>query len=92
MSARTTALEEFHRRLGAPNDVDGALRALRDGGYSKVESIVALVRTGSWDMNAAKRCVHESPTWSDVRARDDAFHDRLEAFAEGRLPDEDGGT
>lgn len=69
---------EFERKL-EQGDLEGALRVLRDGGYSKVRSIMALRDTGRYSSADAKTLVHESPVWKDVHDRDELFHADLEA-------------
>ncbi len=51
---------------------------LRDQGCSKVESITVLARAFDVELNDAKEIVHLSKAWSDVRERDDCFHQTLD--------------
>jgi hypothetical protein len=60
-----------------PRDIDEALAFLRSHGFSKVMSIAALTQLFGLKLDEAKQRVHLSPTWADVRERDDAFHDEL---------------
>lgn len=53
--------------------VEDVVRLLRDQGLSKVHSMKMLVDLGLADLGEAKRIVHESATWGDIRARDDDF-------------------
>ncbi len=76
--------------LVADGNLEGALRLLRDGGCSKVQSIFELAATGSFSLAEAKVAVHNSGVWSDVHQRDSDFHDRLEAaIEEWQLPRDD---
>ncbi|MCC7037249.1 MAG: hypothetical protein IT560_08055 [Alphaproteobacteria bacterium] len=54
------------------------IQTLRDGGFGKVETMKALIDWGQASVIDAKRIVHESPTWADVRKRDEEFHSELE--------------
>ena len=51
---------------------------LRNQGCSKVESIAVIVRAFGLALSDAKHMVHVSHAWSDVRLRDDDFHQKLE--------------
>jgi ribosomal protein L7/L12 len=75
----SSVMEKFHRRLMADGDLDGALRVLRDGGYSKIQSMKALADTGRFGLAEAKAVVHGSAVWEDTRQRDSEFHEALEA-------------
>jgi len=55
---------------------------LRSSGLSKVTSLPLLVRVLSISLERAKVLVHNSPTWNDVRARDEEFHTSLQAGEE----------
>jgi len=57
--------------------LEEVLQALRRNGFSKVQSIKALVDLGQADIVQAKKIVHHSGTWGDVRVRDEAFVDEL---------------
>ncbi len=56
---------------------DAILSALRADGYSKVDCIKATVEQLRLPLADAKRIVHESSAWADVRHDDDQWHDRL---------------
>lgn len=56
---------------------DAILAALRTEGYSKVDCIKATVTMLRLPLADAKRVVHESETWRDVRGADDTWHDAL---------------
>ncbi|HEY5569055.1 MAG TPA: hypothetical protein VJA26_11180 [Gammaproteobacteria bacterium] len=78
MSTQDEVLRECRDKLARGAMVEDVIRALRDGGFSKVHSIKALVDLGQANMNEAKHIVHNSPTWADVRERDEAFHRKLD--------------
>lgn len=60
---------------------DAILGMLRDEGYSKVDCIKATVEQLRLPLADAKRIVHESPVWADVRRSDEQWHDQLESEA-----------
>jgi hypothetical protein len=49
--------------------------ALRAAGFTKIDCIRVAVELLRLPLAEAKRIVHFSPTWSDRRADDDAFHE-----------------
>jgi hypothetical protein len=53
---------------------DDIVRILRAEGFSKIESIRATMGLLRVPLAEAKRLIHFSTAWSDVRARDNAFH------------------
>ena len=75
---RPDLFEQLHQHL-RENDVEAALRLLRDGGLSKIQSIKSLTDTGRFGLAEAKLLVHESVTWRDVRQRDSDFQEALDA-------------
>ena len=74
---RPDVLEQLRQHL-REDDVEGALRLLRDEGLSKIESIKVLTDTGRFGLAEAKMLVHESIAWRDVRQRDADFQEALE--------------
>jgi len=62
---------------------------LRAQGCSKVESMTIVARAFGLGLNEAKEIVHLSQAWSDVRSRDDRFHQTLEKGLQ--QPKEGGG-
>ncbi len=56
---------------------DEILATLRAEGYSKIDSIKATAELLRLPLAEAKWVVHNSATWSDAMARDDAWQDRL---------------
>lgn len=61
---------------------DAILGALRAEGYSKVDCIKATVQQLRLPLADAKRVVHDSAAWADVRERDDELLDRLASEVE----------
>jgi len=58
--------------------VDEVLYRLREDGCSKAISVGALVDGARMPLTEAKRTVHESTIWADVRERDESiFRDDL---------------
>ncbi|MBI1199951.1 MAG: hypothetical protein GC203_18995 [Phenylobacterium sp.] len=64
---------------GCPDNKDAAVAYFRSSGLSKVESIGAIAMRFGVGLAEAKNLVHLSPTWDDVRERDEAFHEAIEA-------------
>lgn len=77
MSERNDILKECQAKLARGVDLEEVIRILRNSGFSKVHSIKALVDLGQADLSDAKRLVHNSLTWSDVRERDEEFQRKL---------------
>jgi hypothetical protein len=60
---------------GKPEDV---IKYLRQSGCSKALSVGMLSSILACDSNEAKRMVHFSETWADVRQPDEQFHAEVE--------------
>ena len=58
---------------------DVILARLRAEGFSKIDCIKATVELLRLPLAEAKRIVHDSETWVDVRQRDDEWQDGLVA-------------
>ena len=56
---------------------DAILGALRAEGFSKIDCIKATVDQLRLPLGDAKRIVHDSAAWADVRDRDDEWKERL---------------
>jgi len=56
--------------------LDESVALLKSAGLSKAKSARALKEVGV-ESGEAKRLVHESPVWANVRGQDDAFLDAL---------------
>jgi len=61
----------------AGNGTEELIAYLRAEGCYKIESIAVLREVLNVNLGDAKRLVHCSQTWADVRQRDDEFHDQL---------------
>lgn len=59
-------------------DLEEILSFLRQNGCSKVYSIRMLTKLKGINLQEAKRIVHFSKTWEDVREEDEEFHDRIQ--------------
>lgn len=74
----TTQVTERAGELWTPGARwDAILGALRAEGYSKVDCIKATVTMLRLPLADAKRLVHESGTWQDVRDADDHWYESL---------------
>jgi hypothetical protein len=78
MNEQHETLKECREKLAGGATLEEVIQILRERGFSKVQSIKALVDLGQTEMSEAKRIVHSSPTWADVRERDEDFQRRLE--------------
>jgi len=78
MSEYADVIEECREMLARGANLEEVIRALRNGGLSKVHSIKALVDLGQANMSESKRIVHNSSTWADVRERDETFQRQLD--------------
>ena len=72
---------ELRRRLDEGATLDVALGELRSSGASIVESIVSVRFARGCDLAEAKRLVHFSPIWADVRAQNEKFHEELDRLS-----------
>jgi hypothetical protein len=63
------------------SNLDAALATLRANGASIVECIIAVRSVRGHDLAEAKRVVHFSPAWADMRAQNEQLHAELEAAA-----------
>lgn len=72
MNDDETVLSDCRKLLAQGVDRESVLTALRRAGFSKVQSIKALVDLGEATLGEAKEVVHRSETWKDVRERDEA--------------------
>ena len=73
MSKQDDVMKECRDLLASGAAVEQIISILRERGFSKAHSIKVLVDLGQADMNEAKGIVHKSPTWADVRERDEEF-------------------
>ncbi len=65
-----------HAQTGA--SLDDVVVFLRDQGASKIDCIIVIRGVYGMGIKEAKRAVHFSSAWSDVRQRDEGFWDELE--------------
>lgn len=57
--------------------VEAILQLLRSGGCTKSKSLFILSAVLGCGLDEAKRLVHFSGTWADVRERDERFEDSI---------------
>jgi hypothetical protein len=69
---------ECRRRHDAGNSIEDLIKYLRDEGCSKIDSMSILISGCGIGLGEAKRVIHFSPTWSDRKETDDAFHATVE--------------
>ncbi len=60
---------------------DTVLAQLRKEGFSQVQSIKATAERLGVPLAEAKRIVHTSAAWADVRPENDSFHQALDEAA-----------
>lgn len=77
------------RETGA--DPETILHELRKAGCSKIESMLVLRELQNVSLDEAKRIVHLSQTWEDVRDDHDRFHVQLERDVRHTLRDDTDG-
>ncbi|QPF93286.1 hypothetical protein [Bradyrhizobium commune] len=78
MPTRSELIDRCRAMIVAGNGAGDELIAyLRAEGCHKIESIAVLREVLNVNLGEAKRLVHCSPTWADVRQRDDKFHDQF---------------
>jgi len=66
--------------------VEDIVATLRQRGLSKVQTIKVLFDLRLADAYDAKKLVHDSPAWADVRERDEEFHRKLDELGGGSDP------
>jgi hypothetical protein len=74
---RTNASDRATAMWSEGSRWDAVLRTLRAEGYSKNDCIRASVDVLRLPLADAKRLVHESDVWRDLRDADDEWHDAL---------------
>ena len=62
-------------------DKEGLMRAMRERGLSKIESMRMLRDHGGMTLRDAKRIVHLSSAWADRKEVDEVFHGAAECAA-----------
>lgn len=63
---------------------DTVLEALREEGFSQTQSIKATVERLGVSSAEAKKIVHLSEAWADIRSDNDSFHRELDEAARTR--------
>ncbi len=82
--------QHYKRLLESGASLEEILSELRRKGLSKVESIAALARISGMPPGRAKKVVHHSRAWSDLREDHERFEESLgDALEEGLTSDED---
>ncbi|HET7489285.1 MAG TPA: hypothetical protein VFJ85_15240 [Acidimicrobiales bacterium] len=71
MNERAAALWQAGERW------DAILAVLRAEGFSKIDCVKATVDQLRLPLGEAKRIVHDSDAWADIRDSDEAWHDSL---------------
>ncbi len=74
---RTDAIERATALWTEGSRWDAVMQTLRAESYSKADCIRASVEVLRLPLADAKRLVHESQVWRDVRDADDEWHDAL---------------
>lgn len=74
---RTDAIERATALWTEGSRWDAVMRTLRAEGYTKTDCIRASVEVLRLPLADAKRLVHESNVWRDVRDADEEWHDTL---------------
>lgn len=74
-------LKKVYDLLSENSKSELALKLLRDEGYSKIKSMLVLVKSGGESLSEAKIIVHESEAWSDALEKDEQLHDKLEEYS-----------
>jgi len=70
-------LERSRQMLSMSEDIESVLQYLRQNGCTKVDSMRVIIELRGLTSDDAKRIVHFSKTWEDVRKRDEELHDRM---------------
>jgi hypothetical protein len=87
------AFQGYRARLNSGISIEDILAELRKEGFSVIESIKAVVSLQDVTLQEAKKLVHLSETWKDLRSTHDSFHEGLEksiSTSLGNLPNEQG--
>ena len=64
-------LPQCREMLRVSDDIEGVLLLLRRSGCHKIDSIKTLIALKGMNLVDAKRTVHLSKTWADMRQQDD---------------------
>ena len=82
--------KQLREKLADGKALDDALSELRSEGASILQCIAAVEKVQKCGLAQAKRLVHFSPAWADMRAANEKFHEELEKLA--MESDEPGGA
>ena len=78
----TTLASRCRAMLRTGNSVDEVLALMRREGLSRIASISLLVELTAMSLRDAKKVVHGSRVWEDVREQGESFHEQLEHTVE----------
>ena len=77
MNTSNEVIQICNDMIAAGADLESVLHVLRHAGYSKVQSMKALVDLDQATLAEAKTIVHNSAVWRDAREQDEAFQDLI---------------
>ena len=75
-------VERAAKMLREPEGLEGLLSWMRSQGEDKIGSMKVLVRVSGMNLGQAKRAVHLSKAWADMRSTDDVVQDSLQQAAQ----------
>ena len=81
--------KDLEHLLAGSTSLDAALSAIREKGASKIESINAVRDIRQCSLSDAKKIVHFSPSWADVRESHEELHRELGKAFEDEDENED---
>jgi hypothetical protein len=79
--------KQLRQKLASGRILDDALSELRFEGVSILQCIIAVENVQRCGLAEAKRLVHFSPAWADMREANEKLLDELEAISK-EVPDE----
>ena len=77
MTKAVGSLGECSELLASGRPLEEVLTCLRRAGLDKTDSMRFLSEAGGKSLDEAKKLVHFSATWADLRPAHDRFHKRL---------------
>lgn len=69
-------------------DPEATIAVLREAGASPITAIRLVAETFGVGIGEAKRMLHDSPAWADVREAQEAMWDSIADWVEAGMPDE----
>jgi hypothetical protein len=81
--------KQLRRKLADGKILDQALAELRSEGASILQCIAAVENVQRCGLAEAKRLVHFSPVWADMREANENFHAELEQIAKESIDESD---